>query len=87
MIGNANALNDAHWVSECLFAVTKDGNESKFFAAWARGAKFLDSHNVYTGEGGVIGLAAAYAGWTINYQSLGKLAAATQQEGGGSKLS
>ncbi|HSE33386.1 MAG TPA: hypothetical protein VLA93_17575 [Pyrinomonadaceae bacterium] len=87
LIGNANALNDAQWVSECLFAVTKDGNDSKFFAAWERGAKFLHSRNLFTGEGGVIGLAAAYAGWTVDYRSLVKLAAATEHEGGGPKTS
>jgi hypothetical protein len=68
-----------------LFAVTKDGNESRFFEAWARAAEFLQSRKVFSGEGGVIGLAALFAGWTVNYDSLTKLAASTQHEGHGPK--
>lgn len=83
--GDSNLLNSARWCGEALFAVTKDGNESQFFEAWERGAKFLQSRDLFTGEGGVIGLAAAYAGWTVDYQSLTKLAAATQHEGLGPK--
>jgi len=85
--GNADLLNSARWCSEALFAVTKDGNESMFFEAWARGAEFLHKCEVFTGEGGVIGLAAAFAGWTVEYRSLIKLAAATQHEGQGPKTS
>ncbi len=87
LMGDANALNSARWCSEALFAVTKDGNESKFFAAWERGAEFLHDGEVYSGEGGVIGLAAAYAGWTVDYRTLVKLARAMRHEGGGPKTS
>jgi hypothetical protein len=85
LTGDANTLNSARWCSEALFAVTRDGNESKFFEAWERGAKFLQDGGIFTGEGGVIGLAAAYAGWTVNYRTLSKLVAATKHEGGGPK--
>ena len=85
LIGDRNALNTARWCSEALFAVTKDGNEANFFEAWERGASFLESRELYSGEGGVIGLAALYAGWTVDYQTLTKLAAATQHEGHGPK--
>ncbi len=85
LIGDPSALNTARWCSEALFAVTKDGNESRFFEAWDRGANFLQSRELYTGEGGVIGLAALYAGWTPDYRSLTKLAAATEHEGNGPK--
>jgi hypothetical protein len=86
LTGDPDAINTARWCAEALFAVTKDGNEAKFFEAWERGARFLESREVYSGEGGVIGLAAAYAGWTIDYQTLTKLAAATQHEGLGPKI-
>jgi hypothetical protein len=33
----------------------------------------------------VIGLAAAYAGWTVDYEALAVLGAAVQHEGGGPK--
>lgn len=85
LTGDSNSIETARWCSEALFAITKDGNESKFFEAWERGARFLETREVYSGEGGVIGLAAAYAGWTVDYQTLTKLAAATQHEGLGPK--
>jgi hypothetical protein len=87
LTGDAKTLNAARWCGEALFAITKDGNESRFFEAWERSASFLHSRGVYTGEGGVIGLAAIYAGWTVDYHSLTKLAAATQHEGLGPKTS
>jgi hypothetical protein len=85
LTGSAETLKSARWCSEALFAITKDGNESRFFEAWERAAKFLQSKEVFSGEGGVIGLAAACAGWTIDYKSLTKLAAATHHEGQGPK--
>lgn len=84
--GDANVLNVARWCGEALFAVTKDGNESRFLEAWDRSARFLESREVYSGEGGVIGLAAVYAGWTVDYQSLAKLVRATKHEGLGPKV-
>ena len=85
LTGTTETLKTARWCSEALFAITKDGNESRFFEAWGRAAEFLQSKEVFSGEGGVIGLAAACAGWTIDYKSLTKLAAATQHEGQGPK--
>lgn len=85
LTGDASTINSARWCSEALFAVTKDGNESKFFDAWERGARFLHDCEIFSGEGGVIGLAAAYAGWTVDYTTLTKLVAAAKHEGGGPK--
>ena len=85
LTGTTETLKSARWCSEALFAITKDGNESRFFEAWARAAEFLQSKEVFSGEGGTIGLAAACAGWTVNYDSLNKLAASTQHEGRGPK--
>ena len=85
LTGTAETLKSARCFSEALFAVTKDGNELRFFEAWARAAEFLQSKEVFSGEGGVIGLAAVCAGWTVNYDSLTKLAASTQHEGRGPK--
>ena len=87
LVGEANALNSARWCGEALFAVTKDGNESTFFDAWERGANFLQARGLLSGEGGVIGLAAICAGWTVDYRALKKLVAAAQHEGGGPKTS
>ena len=83
--GDAGIMRTARWCHETLVAVTKDGRESLFFAAWARAADFLQDRGVYSGDGGVIGLAAAYAGWTVDYDALKGLAASIQHEGGGPK--
>jgi hypothetical protein len=85
LTGTTETLKSARWCSESLFAITKDGNESRFFEAWARAAEFLQSKEVFSGEGGAIGLAAVCAGWTVNYDSLTKLAASTHHEGRGPK--
>lgn len=85
LTGDVETLKRARWCSEALFAITKDGNESRFFEAWSRGAEFLHSRELFTGEGGVIGLAAVCAGWTVDYKTIGKLAACTRHEGTGPK--
>jgi hypothetical protein len=85
LTGNADILRVARWCHEALLAVTKDGRESRFFAAWSLGAELLQSRGVYSGEGGVIGLAAAYAGWNVDFDALTDLAASIEHEGGGPK--
>jgi len=85
LAGDANALLTARWCHETLIAITRDGCESRFFEAWSIGADFLQKRGVYSGEGGVIGLAAAYAGWSVDYESLTELDALIQHEGGGPK--
>ena len=85
LTGDANTLLAARWCHETVMAVTKDGRESRFFRAWSYAADFLQSRNVFSGEGGVIVLAAAYAGWAIDYEALTSVALAIQHEGGGPK--
>ena len=85
LTGDIDVIESARWCSEALFAVTKDGNEARFFEAWERGAEFLHSEGLLSGEGGVIGLAAVCAGWTVDYEMMGKLAAGMWHEGGGPK--
>jgi hypothetical protein len=84
-IGDAEAIKSARWCSEALFAITKDGNEKRFFEAWEQGAAFLQGQGVFSGEGGVIGLAALCAGWTVDYKTMDKLAGSMRHEGGGPK--
>jgi hypothetical protein len=83
--GGVEMLETSPWCAEALFAVTKDGNETRFLEAWGRAAEFLYSQNVFTGEGGVIGLAATCAGWTVDYDTLDELSATRQHEGHGPK--
>lgn len=85
LIGNTEILNTAKWCTETLFAVTKDGRESQFFEAWARAANFLQARGVYSGEGGVIGLAGECAGWNVDHESLKKISPFVHHEGGGPK--
>jgi hypothetical protein len=85
LTGNADLLQAAQWCHETLVAVTKDGREARFFAAWSLAAHFLQARGVYSGEGGVIGLAAAYAGWSVDYEALAEIGASIQHEGGGPK--
>ena len=85
LFGDAAILNVAKWCPENLIAITKNGRESLFFEAWAEAAEFLQSRDVYSGEGGVIGLAAAYAGWGVNFDVLAPLAAIIDHEAGGPK--
>jgi hypothetical protein len=85
LMGDADALQSARWCHEAFYAVTKDGNEERFLGAWARAADFLQSQGIHSGEGGVIGLAAAYSGWKVDYDALAPLAPLIQHEGGGPK--
>jgi hypothetical protein len=65
--------------------VRKDGAEVSFLDAWGRGADFMQARGVFSGEGGVMGLAAACAGWTPDERALAALGAAVWHEGGGPK--
>ncbi len=85
LMGDVEMIKSARWCSEALFAITKDGSEKKFFEAWGRAAELLQREGEFSGEGGVIGLAAVCAGWTVDYETMGKLARAIRHEGGGPK--
>lgn len=85
LTGDSAILHLARWCHETCYAVTRDGREHRFFEAWAQGADFLQRLDVYSGEGGVMGLAAACAGWTVDYDALTGLVPLVHHEGGGPK--
>lgn len=85
LTGSADILETARWCHETPLAVTRDGQEGKFFETWSIAADFMQSRQVYSGEGGVIGLAAACAGWAVDYDAITRIAASIQHEGGGPK--
>jgi hypothetical protein len=87
LTGDPGILQSARWCHETCIAVTKDGREPDFFAAWGRAAEFLQARRVYSGEGGVLGLAAVCAGWTVDYCALTGIASVLQHEGAGPKRS
>jgi hypothetical protein len=85
LMGAPDVLHAAAWCHETCYALTKDGNEDRFFRAWERGADFMQRRGVYSGEGGIMGLAAAYAGWTPDYEVLARIVPLIRHEGGGPK--
>jgi hypothetical protein len=85
LVGDPGLVGTARWCHEACYAVTKDGNESRFFSAWEYGADFLKRNGIDSGEGGVMGLAAASAGWTIDDSALAPLLPFIHHQGGGPK--
>lgn len=85
LTGDSDTLEAAGWCHETCYAVTRDGNEERFFDAWGHAADFMQRLGVYSGEGGVMGLAAACAGWAIDYDVLLPLVPLVHHEGGGPK--
>ena len=85
LTGDSDILQSAKWCHETCIAVTKDGKEKKFFETWGKAAEFMQSRGVFSGEGGVLGLAAAIAGWDVDYEALNVVAAAIKHESGGPK--
>ncbi len=85
LTGDIAILETARWCHETCYAVTRDGGEERFFQAWARGAELMQGQGVFSGEGGVMGLAAACAGWRTDYDALTPLVPFVEHEGGGPK--
>ena len=85
LTGDVKILRQARWCHETLLAVTREKFTSDFFDAWSMGADFLQARGVYSGEGGVIGVAAAHVGWNVDYDTLKKFADSILHEGGGPK--
>jgi len=85
LTGSSDILQRARWCHETCIAATKDGSEAEFIGAWGRAAEFLQARGVYSGEGGVVGLAAAFVGWTVDYEALAGVASVLEHEGAGPK--
>jgi hypothetical protein len=85
LTGGDAVLLEARWCHETCIAVTRDGREGRFFETWGAAAAFMQARGVFSGEGGVIGLAAACAGWAVDYAAIEPVLAATRHEGGGPK--
>ena len=85
LTASTDILSSARWCHETIIAVTKDGREFGFFETWSLGAEFFQAREVYSGEGGIIGLAAESVGWKVDYKALTGIAAAIMHEGGGPK--
>jgi hypothetical protein len=84
-LGDESLLERAWWCQESLLSVTKDGAEDRFVEAWGVAGDYLQSRGVFSGEGGVIGIAAAMVGWDPDFAALDALGAAVVHEKGGPK--
>ena len=71
---------DASFVGEALFAITAEGQQAKaFIQQWDSMARYLELRGVHSGEGNIIGLAAAAAGLDITAPSwMANIKAATK---------
>jgi hypothetical protein len=58
LLSNLDALQVAKWCHESCFAVTKNGQGHRFFGAWGHAADLFQQQGVFSGEGGIVGLAA-----------------------------
>lgn len=59
-------IEGVKWVGEALFIIKKDGGkEQEFLNAWEKIARYLELQGFYSGEGNIMGLAAATVGWEI----------------------
>lgn len=86
LTGNADILHTARWCHEACIAVTRDDRKADFFGTWGHAAEFMQVRSVFSGEGGVLGLAAASAGWTVDFDAVVGIGSLVQHEGGGPKI-
>lgn len=55
------------WIGESLFIVTRDeGKEQEFLEWWGKIALYLEMKGMHSGEGSIMGIAAAKVGWTVD---------------------
>ena len=60
-------IDRVKWVGEALFMVKKDGGkEQEFLDTWEKIARYLELKGINSGEGNIMGLAAAKVGWDID---------------------
>ncbi|MBV6628287.1 MAG: hypothetical protein KI793_36100 [Rivularia sp. (in: Bacteria)] len=63
-------LQETQWFHEFMFVVSKqDGTEQVFLKLWQTISYFFEMQGIYDGEGNVMGLAAAKAGFPIRFDS------------------
>ncbi len=60
------AIANVTYIGESLYIVARDdGKEKEFFKEWGRIAHFLEMNRIHSGDGNLMGLAAAKVGWTV----------------------
>jgi len=69
----------ADWIGESLYIVSRDsGKEKEFIKVWGTLANYLELQGIHSGDGNLMGLAAAKVGWTVNSDSWKKLQIITE---------
>lgn len=86
LTGKEDVFFSAPWCQENLMVIRADGREHEFFKIWGIAASFLQARGVFSGEGGVIGLAAFLSGWDVNFDAAGPLSQQIEHEAGGPKI-
>lgn len=60
-------IENANWIGESLYIITKDGGkEQEFLQIWGLLASYLELKGMHSGDGNLMGLAAAKVGWIVN---------------------
>ncbi|MDC0834091.1 hypothetical protein CKA32_002382 [Geitlerinema sp. FC II] len=73
------AFDRATWIGEALYIVARDeGREIEFVRAWDKIARYMELKGMYSGDGNLMGLAAAKVGWTARLDGFKDLAACCQ---------
>lgn len=73
-------INKVKWIGESLFIVNRDnGKEQEFINTWGKLASYLELRGMHSGEGNIMGLAAAKVGWKVENTDLWKQLKQTTQ--------
>ena len=64
------ALEQSEWIGESLLIVARDGGKEKeFIKLWGLIATYAELQGMYSGQGNLMGLAAAKIGWKVSTSS------------------
>ena len=59
-------LENTQFIGESLLIVSRDeGKEKEFIKEWGEIGRYLELRGIYSGEGNIIGIAAARVGWDV----------------------
>lgn len=60
-------IEKADWIGESLYIISRDnGQEQEFIKTWKILASYAELKGMHSGEGNLMGLAAAKVGWKVN---------------------
>ncbi|MEB3182097.1 MAG: hypothetical protein VKL59_24130 [Nostocaceae cyanobacterium] len=78
-------LASTKYIGECIFIVTRDGGtEKEFIQEWGKIGRYFELNKHHSGEGTVMGLAAAKVGWDVHREGWEAIRNVTHHLGGAS---